>query len=60
MRKSKVLPNAKSELENDSFVLILDTKLLISKASTLDVDKADKIVATGIKKFLFFKVNNSL
>jgi len=50
------LLDSKTELEKDSFVLFLNTKFLISPASTLDVDKADKRVATGIRKFRFFKV----
>jgi hypothetical protein len=48
------LLDSKTELEKDSFELFLNTKFLISPASTLDVDKADKRVATGIKKFRFF------
>jgi hypothetical protein len=50
------LLDSKTELEKDSFVLFLNTKFLISPASALDADKADKSVATGIRKFRFFKV----
>jgi hypothetical protein len=31
------------------------TKFLVTPASTLEADKADRSVATGIKKLLFFK-----
>ena len=36
--------DSKTELEKDSFVLFLNTKFLISPASTLDVDKAGEYV----------------
>jgi hypothetical protein len=49
------LLDSKIELENDSLGLCVITKFLISPASTLEVDKADRSIATGIRKFLSFK-----
>jgi len=41
-------------VEIEALSLTSVCELLSRFASTLDVDKADKRVATGIKKFLFF------
>jgi hypothetical protein len=50
------LIDSKAELEIVSLGLCVNTKFLISPASILEADKADRSVATGIKKFRFFKV----